>query len=279
MLVATASYPEGPLVVGDVLYFTEMGNDRVMRIDGAGVATIFWTRHGCGPTSMARLETGFLVLCHRQDLLVRVSKSGQTLATIDRDGEGMTFDNPNAAIADGRGGAYFSASGIFSANAAPTGAVLHLAPNGRLDRVAEGIHYANGVALSPDGTVLYVSEHLERRILAFGVAADGMLAGRRVFRSLDEFVGLESGGGWWVGPDGLGVDRSGNLLIAEYGAGRLLLMSPDGELKATLAVANRFVTAGAFSADGSLIYVTAPAALYPNDLGAVYALPNPLAAD
>ena len=181
------------------------------------------------------------------------------------------------ARATGRAASTSPRPARFRPSARATGAILHLDASGALTRVAEGIHYANGVAVSPDGATLYASEHLERRVLAFDIAADGTLSNRRTFVALDDLVGADPERSWEVGPDGLNVDRDGNLIIAEYGAGQLLVVDKDGKLVATIAVPERYVTASAFNADQTRLFITAPASLMDPSLGARLrdALPGP----
>jgi sugar lactone lactonase YvrE len=271
-----SAYPEGPTVIDGVLYYAEMGNDRVMRYDGQTNAPV-WTREGCGPTMVAPLGDGSLaVLCHREAMVARIRADGALVGVVDRDRDGQPFTNPNAGTSDRKDGIYFSSSGSFSPGARVTGAILHLDASGALTRVAEGIHYANGVALSPDGETLYVSEHLERRVLAFDIAADGTLSNRRTFVRLDDLVAAEPDRSWEVGPDGLTVDRDGNLVIAEYGAGRLLIVDRNAKLIATIAVPERYVTASAFDSGQTRLFITAPASLMDPSRGAVYATPWPV---
>jgi gluconolactonase len=273
---ANSAYPEGPTVVDGVLYYAEMGNDRVMRFDGDANRPL-WTRDGCGPTTVAQLGDGSLaVLCHREAIVARISIDGTLIGIIDRDRDGRGFTNPNAGTSDGKGGVYFSSSGSFSPGARATGAILHLDASGGLTRVAEGIHYANGVAISPDGRTLFASEHLERRVLAFDIAADGTLSNRRTFVNLDDLVGADRERSWEVGPDGLNADRDGNLIIAEYGAGRLLIVDRNAKLFATITVPERYITASAFDADQARLFITAPASLMDPSRGAVYAMPWPV---
>ena len=269
-------YPEGPVVVGHTLYYAEMGSDRVMSWDGKVNATI-WKRPGCGPTSVSRGGEGALVvLCHEENEVARVTTTGKTLEIIDRDSSGKTFMDPNASVNDSHGGVYFSSSGVFSPDAPAQGAVLYLDARDHLTRLAEGIHYSNGVALTPDGKTLYVSEHLSRRVLAFDVETAGVLSNRRVFVALDDLEPAVPNRGWEVGPDGLAIDREGNLYIAEYGAGHILVVSRAGQLVATMPVGEPYVTAATFGARQDRIFVTAPASLYdPQEPGKVYSLKNP----
>jgi gluconolactonase len=273
---ARAFYPEGPLADGDGVTYAEMGADRVMRYDGKANRQI-WNRPGCGPTSVASFGGDLLILCHIEGALARISRAGVTLAIIDRDRNGKSFITPNASINDGRGGVYFSSSGLFSPTAPAAGAVLYLDRTGTLSRLAEGIHYANGVALSHDGKTLYVSEHLERQVLAYDVAADATLSNRRVFVRLDDVEASVPGRSWEVGTDGLAMDAAGNLYIAEYGAGHLLIVGPDAKLRATIDVDEKYITAPALTPDETRIYITAPVSTYePAAPGKVYSFANPV---
>jgi gluconolactonase len=271
-----SSYPEGPVFAEGILYYAEMGNDRVMRWDGRANSVV-WTRDGCSPTSVSRAgERKLNILCHSQEAIIRISTEGETLKVIDRDEDGQTFRSPNASVNDPKGGVYFSSSGTFGPDAPAGGAVLYLDAEDRLSRVAEDIHYANGVALSPDGKLLYVSEHLERRILVYDVADDGSLSGRRVFVVVDDLVGAAADRGWEVGPDGLATDGEGHLFAAEYGGGRFLVIDTDGKLIATVEVPDTYITALAFGADEDRIFVTAPTTrMFPMS-GKVYSIANPL---
>ncbi len=262
-------YPEGPLWHAGRLYYAEMTRDRVMIWDGRA-NRVFWRDKDCGPTSVAPYGAGLLVLCHRGQRLVALSASGRPLAAF----EGPRTRNPNDSVADGAGGVYFTSSGEFDRRAPATGAVIHLAPDGRLRRLAAGIRYANGITRRGDH--LYVSEHLGRRVLRFAIRSDGSLAGREIWFDLDRDAPKAPGAHPYAGPDGLEFDRRGNLYIAEYGAGRVLVVDPGGRLVKIIPVPGKFVTNLAFDADGRALYITAPDSITtPPYRGRVWRLSEP----
>src|SRR5205823_1681006 len=165
-------YPEQPIFYRGNLYYAEMGKDRVIKWDGKRNAA-FWTRQGCGPTSVARgTSDTLIVLCHLQNRLARIDLQGKTVKIFDRDNNGQGFGNPNGSVNDAKGGVYFSSSGQFGDQAPATGAVYYLGRDDSVRKVADNIWYSNGVALSHDGKKLFVSEHLGRKVLVYDVKGD-----------------------------------------------------------------------------------------------------------
>lgn len=237
-------YPEGPLFVGDSLFVAEMGADRIVRIEtghghGDPKVETFWRAPSCGPTAIAPIAgSRFLVLCHLARKLVVVGADGHTLSEISGDAEGRPFQNPNDVTSDADGGAYLTDPGLFLAGSPATGAVYHVGRSLGVERIAAGMSYPNGVTVR-DGR-LYVAEHLAQRIWVFEV--DGAhVVSQRVFADLGQLIGNWDVGYREAGPDGLEWvgDR---LVVAIYGAGRLIAVDANGHPSAVLEAPARFVT-------------------------------------
>lgn len=241
-VLAKADYPEGPLWYRLRLYYGEMMKDRVV-VSDLEKTTTFWQKPGCGPVSVAPYrDNQLLVLCHLQNVVVKVSMFGVTLDVIDHDDRGQRFVHPNDSSPDDKGGVFFTASGEFDRSAPATGAILYLDRAGGLRRLAEGIHYSNGIAVDIPHHRLLVSEHLNRRVLAFPLLPDGSLGKATVFFDLNTPPPPEGGLDPYAGPDGLELDDAGRLLVPEYGAGRIHLVGSDGNWLGTLNGLKKYVT-------------------------------------
>jgi sugar lactone lactonase YvrE len=266
------SFPEGPLWADGALLFVEYGAHTIRRLDADGTPATVWQRPGCGPAALVQIGPDLLVTCYDENTLVRVSPSGETLEVLDRDAAGAGFVGPNDFVADQAGGVYLSASGPWE-TAPIVGRILHRAADGVLRTVADDLHYANGLALSPDGGTLYCSEIYAYRIVAFDVGADGSLSHRREFARVADIAG----GTTPLAPDGLKTDARGNLYIALYEGGQVLVADPAGKLLATIDPPAPNVSNVAFGADESVLYITgvldASAAPWP---GEVYRVANPV---
>lgn len=250
-----AFYPEGPIFAGETVLFAEMHADRIVAWDEEGTRTFYESR-GCGPTAIAPYKDGYAVLCHLTDEVHLVSADGRLIARLDKDAGGRGFVNPNDASADDHGGVYFSASGVFSRAAKPEGAVLYLDADGIIHRLAEHIHYANGVYFDKARRLLYVSEHLNGMILTYPEIAPGRLGRPAVFKNLAK-EGISGRDGYpLTGPDGLETDAEGNLYAAVYGSGSLLIISPAGEILRRLDIAEPLITNVALSRDERSLVVT-----------------------
>ena len=79
----------------------------------------------------------------------------------------------------------------------------------------------NGIAFSPDESVLYVNDSRRRHIRAFDVAPNGTLA-RQTDRVFADLGGAEPGV-----PDGMKVDTAGNVYCG--GSGGLYILDPKGK--------------------------------------------------
>ncbi len=248
-----ASYPEGPLSQGDRLYFAEMGVDRVSMVED-GALRAFFTERGCGPTAISPYgEDGYLVLCHLGRRAVAVSRAGKEIRRWDADASGNALMGPNDASSDGRGGVYFSDSGVFSKDTEPHGRVLHLAPDGVLRGVADALWYPNGVHVDDAIGQLYVSEHMAGRVVRFEIHADGALGPSNTFvRSADaERSDRYDTHYGETGPDGLEIGPNGELYVVVYGEGRVLRFGRNGAYRGAIELPTRFATNITFLADGT----------------------------
>ena len=254
-LEATALYPEGPLIHGGALYYAEMTADQVTRWDGQGRVP-FFTMKGCGPTSISPYgEDRFVVTCHLGDAIAVVSERGETLDVLDRAVSGERLTLPNDSHSDRRGGVYFSSSGPFSIRAQPSGRVYHLSADGQVKKVADDLTYSNGIYVTPNGLV-YVSEHMGKRILRYRMQEDGSLTALETFADIARLVPAFRARPPTVGPDGLEVTGSGTVFVAIYGSGKILQISSVGTLQKVYETRLKFVTSVALDPDRNRMIVT-----------------------
>jgi sugar lactone lactonase YvrE len=101
-------------------------------------------------------------------------------------------------------------------------ALYRLDPDHSLHQVFGGITISNGLGFSPDGRTLYHADTPARIVRAFDYdGATGRLGAPRVFAQ-------------WTAdtdrPDGAAVDSAGDYWVAFYRGGRVVQLSPRGEL-------------------------------------------------
>src|ERR1700690_1282313 len=171
---AQAAYPEGPLWENDALVYVEYAGPGIKHWE-AGSVSSGWHQDHCGPSGLIGFgKNHLLIACYDSNSLVEIDEHGRTLRPLMRDSRGKPFIGPNDFTADGAGGIYFTASGVYALDAPITGTVLHLSDDGkRISEVANTIHYSNGLTVSHDQKNLLVAEMLAGRILSFPLIADG----------------------------------------------------------------------------------------------------------
>jgi len=240
-LDADAQYPEGPLWADGALYYVEFAAQRIACWQ-RGRKSLFWSEPESGPCALGRWRDGFLLCAYDANALVAIDRNGRTVARLSCDQGGNTFTGPNDLTPDGDGGFFFTASGVFDVAAPATGAVLHIDASGNIRRMAERLHYANGIAFDPVRQRLFVSEHLATRIVTFDVRGDGSLGGPTPFADLPRIAPQYHAGDDYVGGDGMKLGPNGNLLVAHFGTGRVVVLGRDGSLVRAIELPLRWPT-------------------------------------
>ena len=145
----------------------------------------------------------------------------------------MGLRGPNDLVFDEHGGFYFTDLGKSREREVDRGAVYYAKADGsEIVRLVFPLDHPNGIALSPDGTRLYVAETQTGRVWTWDVVAPGELApppapglGTLLY-SFDGYQLLDS----------MAVDSAGNICVATLVTGAVSVVSPDGELLEQVAV-------------------------------------------
>ncbi len=129
-----------------------------------------------------------------------------------------------------------------------------------LDLKADKATIANGLAWSPDATTVYWTDTTAHVIRAWDWHADSNQMQRgRVFKQFPpKPAGWQPGTPGYGGrPDGAAVDVQGNYYVAMFEGGRVLKLSPDGELLADIPTPALCPTMPCFGGDDlQTLYLT-----------------------
>jgi gluconolactonase len=264
-------WSEGPVWVRDGAYllFSDIPRNAVMKWqDGPGLSQFLkpsgytgrQPRGGeSGSNGLTLDAAGRLVLCQHGDRqIARVERDGRWTVLAGRY-QGKRFNSPNDLVYKSNGDLYFTDPpyGLEKGPRDPAreldfcGVYRLAAADGRLTLLSRDLTAPNGIAFSPDEKTIYVSQSDPKRAIwmAYDVQPDGTLGRGRVFCDATAWLKQHKGL-----PDGLKVDRAGNLFAT--GPGGVNVFAPDGTLLGRInpgvATANC-----CFGNDGSVLYLTA----------------------
>jgi gluconolactonase len=209
-------WAEGPVWFGDGRYLlvSDIPNDRILRWDDCSGAVSVFRQPSNNANGHARDAQGRLVSCeHLTRRVTRTEHDGRITVLADRF-DGARLNSPNDITLCRRDGAVwftdpsFGIGGHWEGEPAeaerPHGVYRIDAATGRLDCPLDDLDGPNGLAFSPDESVLYVIESRaapHRLIWAYDHAADGTLSNKRLHVNADGPGAL----------DGMACDVAGNL--------------------------------------------------------------------
>lgn len=206
-------WSEGPVWFGDArcLLWSDIPNNRILRWDEETGATSVFRKPSNNANGNTRDRQGRLVTCEHDSRRVTRTEYDGSITVMADNYNGKKLNSPNDVVVKSDGSIWFTdpTFGILGyyeghkAESELTPAVWRIdGESGALSMVADDIPGPNGLAFSPDETILYVvaSRAEPRDIRAYDVSDGGTLRNPRII--------VHGEGGT---PDGFRVDVDGNL--------------------------------------------------------------------
>jgi sugar lactone lactonase YvrE len=166
-------------------------------------------------------------------------------------GHQVEVDRPDNRFNDGRCDSLgrFWAGTVDGTKKLANGALYRLDTDHSVHQMAGGALTANGLAFSPDERTLYWADTPNHIVYAYALdLASGLIDQRRSFATFPFGQGR---------PDGASVDEAGFYWSALYAGGRLVRISPDGQIVAEVPIpALNCTMIGFGGADLRTAYVT-----------------------
>jgi gluconolactonase len=233
-LATGTRWAEGPVWFGDArcLVWSDVPGNRMLRWDEETGAVSDWRKPSGYANGNTRDRQGRLVTCeHGGRRVSRTDLDGRIVTLVDSL-EGKKLNSPNDVVCKSDGSIWFTDpsfgilgwyEGAKAEAELPTNVYRW---DGALTVVAEGINQPNGLAFSPDESILYIveSRSVPRKVLAYDVKGGQALANRRVL--------IDAGPSGT--PDGFRVDVDGNLWcgwgMGAEGLDGVHVFNPDGRL-------------------------------------------------
>ena len=231
----------GALIVSDVRH------GQLLEWTRAGGIHV-WREVSGGAVGLALDRNGRLLAAERG--LQRLSRiEGQKSTTILEQFDGAPLGGPRTVLPTPDGGIYLGDT------TARTGRLFLIGPAGDAHVVAADLKSPAGLALSPSGQVLYVSDEAAAEVRAYPVETDGSLgAGRR-------FVAVAP---WKAGVKGhaagMTVDSAGHVLLA--GPGGIWVLDANGGRLGVIATSESPAACVYGDADRRTLYIAAETSVY-----------------
>lgn len=256
-------FTEGPVwdTLEDRLYFTDFQNNLIMRWHENEGVTLYRANSNRA-IGLSMDAAGRIVSAESASQAIAYAGAEESVPIVGAF-EGKKLNSPNDVVVSRKGDIFFTDpfspalprsreldfNGVFvtSPLGDPRGSP------GDIRLLYDGLGRPNGIALSPDESILYVNDTNLQQIFAFQLREDGSASKIGVLATLDRSYGPGAA-------DGMKVDTEGNIYVT--GPGGLWVLSPDG---APIALFRSPENVGNFCFGGKdrrTIFLTATCSVY-----------------
>jgi gluconolactonase len=218
---------------------------------------------GLGSNGLIIGLNGELLLCQHGDRRIArmdapLDEPQPEFSTVTGSYGGKRFNSPNDLVQHSSGSIYFTdppygLEGYVNdpARELDFHGVFRADPDGSVTLLTDELSRPNGLAFSPDKSLLYVANSDRGRAIwmVYDVLDNGDIANGRLFYNVTEHVGKEPGL-----PDGMKVNRNG--IIFATGPGGVWIFKPDATVLGIVKT-GEFISNLAFDTDESTLYMTA----------------------
>lgn len=234
-----------------VLYWSDISGRKLYRCTWPA-RTHAVHHEGLEVSGIALHASGGLVIVNSEGVWLRNADGKPHLVVDVVDGRRCAL---NDCIADPEG-RLFTGSCFFDPNRDDydLGFLMRVDNDGAAQIVDDGIHLANGLGFSPDGSTLYFTDSAARILYAYDYRrVDGAIRNRRVFAKIPNDQGI---------PDGLTVDAEGFVWSAQWFGGCIVRYDPEGKEQQRIAIPASQTSSLAFGGpDLTDIFVTSASLL------------------
>jgi sugar lactone lactonase YvrE len=253
-LLSGLAFPESPRWHDGRLWFSDWVAREVIAIDATGASQVI-AEVDAFPFSFDWLPGGPMLITAGRELL-RLEADGSL--TRHADLGGLTEHGLNEIVIDARGNAYVNGAGfdLMGGGEPAPGMVILLRPDGSLERAADGIAFPNGMAITPDGSILIMADSYGNELIGFDIAEDGALANRRTWAGLGDGV-----------PDGICLDAEGAVWYADVPNRRCVRVAEGGEVLASVELDRGCFACMLGGAEGRTLFVMAQEWAGPEAIG------------
>jgi gluconolactonase len=265
-------WAEGPIWVksGGYLLFTDVPGNKMWKwseagglekfLDPSGAASFdpeIWREAGANGLTVDGKDSILLADTGNRNIQ-RLDLKTKQKTPVASAFEGKKFSSPNDVVKMKNGVLFFTDPpyGFRKFDDAPQkeipfNGVYRMAKDGTVTAIEKELTRPNGVALSPDESVLYAaqSEGSKAIINAYTLDKDGHVTGKKLFADLTDLVSKEAPGA----PDGLTVAADGTVFAT--GPGGVIVLSKDGKRLGRIWDGKQTANCK-FGDDGKTLYMT-----------------------